>query len=238
MASTSRPLQKSKVPRAAEAAKRFIRARTSSKTFAALADKLVIQLLNLQPNSVTKRVTLIVEACREAIQLTERIAHFAVQGTKEDIALKEERHRILLSLNARLSKYQWNPVVRNGASINSYFQVTFEAGPNPVVVGRGSERPDFNTASGAAFFENRAVQWIVRNISAVHRIRRCHRLQCRKWFFGVTDHQKYCVIKCRKGDASQGESFKKKRCIYMRKYRSEEKQREARAKQLAKGKSK
>lgn len=185
---------------------------------AGLADKTVIRLLNLKPNSVTKRVTLIVEACKEAIQLTERIYHFAVQGTKEDIALREERYRILLDLNARLSKYKWNPVVRNSPSIYSYFQVTFEAGPNPVLAKPRpyGERPDFNTPSGAAFYENKAVQWIVQNVSAVHRIRRCHRSQCRKWFFAITDHQKYCDDPCRKKEAQQGPEFKRKRAEYMR----------------------
>ncbi len=205
------------------------------------ADKTVVQLLNLKPNGVTKRITWIVETLREAIQLTERITHFSVQGTENNIALKEERHRILWSLNARLSKHKWNPVIRNSVSAHSYFQVSFEAGPNPVVVKqerRFGERIDFNTPSGAAFFENRAVQWIVHNISAVHRIRRCHRPQCRKWFFAVTEHQKYCGENCRKRDAQQGPEFKKKRAEYMKKYRREEEEREARAKRLAKGKSK
>jgi len=82
------------------------------------------------------------------------------------------------------------------------------------------------------------VQWIVQNVSAVHRIRRCHRSQCREWFFGVTDHQKYCDGSCRKLDAEQGDAFKEKRRLYMRKYRDDELEREARARRLAKGKSK
>jgi hypothetical protein len=85
---------------------------------------------------------------------------------------------------------------------------------------------------------NDAIQWIVDHIDAVHRIRRCHRLQCRKWFFAVTEHQKYCGDNCRQRDASQGESFKEKRRIYMKKYRSEEAERDALAKRLAKGKRK
>jgi hypothetical protein len=241
MINTSRPLRKSKAPSAAEAAKRSIeRAGTSPKTMSGRADQTVIWLLNLKPNGVTKRIKRIVEECKEAIQLTERISHYSVQGTESDIALREERHRILVSLNACLSKYKWTPVIRNSVTINSYFQITFEAGPNPVLVQPRpyGERIDFNTPSGAAFFENRAVQWIVRNIGAVHRIRRCHHLQCRKWYFAVTDHQKYCGEDCRKRDASQGESFKEKRRVYMKKYRSEEAERDTRAKRLAKGKGK
>ena len=241
MTGTKRPLRKSKAPTAAEAAKRSIeRAGTTPKTMSSLADKVVIQLLNLKSNRVTERITRIVELCSTAIQLTERISRFSIQGTGIDVALKEERYKILVDLNTRLSKYKWNPVVRNSVTINSYFQITFEAGPNPALVKPRpyGERPDFNTPSGAAFFENRAVQWIVQNVGAVHRIRRCHRSQCRKWFFAITDHQKYCGDSCRKRDAAQGESFKEKRRVYMKKYRSEEAARDARAERLAKGKSK
>lgn len=205
-----------------------------------MADKVVVRLLNLKPNPVTRRVTQIVELCRTAIQLPERISHCSIQGTGSDVALKEERYRILVDLNARLSKYKWTPVVRNSVTINSYFQITFEVGPNPALVKPRpyGEWPDFNTPSGAAFYENRAVQWIVQNVSAVHLIRRCHRSQCRKWFFAVTDHQKYCGASCRKRDASQGESFKEKRRVYMKQYRKDEAGRDTRAKRLAKGKSK
>lgn len=205
-----------------------------------LADKFVIQLLNLKPNLVTERLTGIIELCSTAIHLTERISHFSIQGTASDVELREERYSILMELNARLSEYEWNPVVRNSVTVNSYFHIGFEAGPNPVLVKprRFGEHPNFNTPSGAAFFENRAVQWIVQNIGAVHRIRRCHRSECRKWFFAATDHQKYCDDPCRKREASQGESFKEKRRLYMKKYRDDESKREARAKLLAKGKGK
>jgi len=237
MDTTTRPLRKSKAPTAAEAAKRTIeRAGTTPKTMSKLADKIVIALLNLKPNRVTKRVTRIVELCSTAINLTEQISHFSIQGTGSDVALKEERYRILVDLNARLSKYKWTPVVRNSVTINSYFQITFEAGPNPALVKPRpfGERVDFNTPSGAAFFENRAVQWIVQNVGAVHRIRRCHRSQCRKWFFAVTDHQKYCGASCRKRDAAQGDDFKEKRRVYMKTvYRPKEKERDAQEKRIA-----
>jgi len=243
MINTSRPLQKSKAPTAAQVAKRSIAlAGTQTKTIASLADRYLISLLNMKPNGVTKRVTRIMELCRAATQLTEQISHFSIQGTAHNVALKEERHKILLDLNTYLSKYKWTPVVRNSVSVDSYFQITFEAGPNPVVEERPNPvlaRIDFNTPEGAAFFENRAMQWIVRNIGKVHRVRRCHRLQCGKWFFAVTDHQKYCDTPCRKRDAEQGEDFKEKRATYMREtYRPGEKERDARSKRLAKGRGK
>jgi hypothetical protein len=76
----------------------------------------------------------------------------------------------------------------------------------------------------------------VDHVDAVHRIRRCHRLQCRKWFFAKTDHQKYCGDNCRQRDAAQGDSFKEKRRIYMKKYRREEAARDKRSKQFVRGK--
>ena len=239
MASTSRPLQKSKAPTAAQVAKRSIAlAGSQTKIIASLADKCLISLLNMKPNGVTKRLTRIMELCRTATQLTEQISHFSIHGTAHYIALKEEQNRILVDLNAHLSKYKWTPVVRNSVTINSYFQITFEAGPNPVLAKPRpyGERIDFNTPSGAAFFENRAVQWIVRNIGKAHRVRRCHRLQCSKWFFAVTDHQKYCGDPCRKRDAEQGESFKEQRRNYMKLYRTKEAEQNEKAKRLAKGK--
>jgi hypothetical protein len=237
----ARPLQKSKAPTAAQVAKRSLALTGSqTKTIASLADRYLISLLNMKPNDVAKRVTRIMELCRAATQLTEQVSHFSIQGTAHNIALKEERHRILVDLNARLSKYKWTPVFSNSVTINSYFQITFVAGPNPVLVEPKpyGERIDFNTPEGAAFFENRAVQWIVRNIGKVHRVRRCHRLQCGKWFFAVTDHQKYCGDPCRKRDAEQGESFKEQRRNYMRVYRREEAERNEKATRLAKGKKK
>ncbi len=241
MAIKTSTLRKSKAPTAAEAAKRSIeQSGTTPVTMSRLADKYVIQLLNQKPNPVTKRLTGIVELCSAAIHLTERISHFSIQGTESDVALREERYGILMELNASLSQYEWNPVVRNSVTINSYFHIGFEAGPNPVLVKPRpfGERIDINTPSGAAFFENRAVQWIVQNIGAVHRIRRCHRSECRKWFFGLTDHQKYCGVACRKRDAAQGESFKETRRLYMKKYRKDQAERDAQAKRLAKGNSK
>lgn len=241
MSASLRPLRQSKVPRAARAAARSIkRAGLNPEQMQHWAEQNVITLLNLKPNGVTKRITGIVEACAEAIRLTERISHFSVQGTESSRALKDQRHHVLVDLNARLARYKWNPVVRNCPSANSYFHIAFEAGPNPILAEEQpyDKRHDFNTPEGAAFFEHKAAQWIVQNIAAIHRVRCCRRPSCGKWFFGKTDHQKYCGDTCRKRDASHGESFKKKRAAYMKEYRKVQAERDEKAKQLAKGKDK
>ena len=78
-----------------------------------------------------------------------------------------------------------------------------------------------------------AVQWVVQHIDAVQKVRRCRVAKCRKWYYAKTDHQKYCGSACRQKDAAQGDDFKEKRRVYMKKYRSEEAERDARAKRLA-----
>jgi hypothetical protein len=234
MKGTTRKLRIPKEPNAAEVADYYIRRMgTTSKEMERQADREVIALLNSKPDPVTKRVTRLVELCRDAIQLTERITQSPAHRTSEEVALRNERHAVSVELNSRLSKYRWSPVILNSMTVDSYFHIHFVAGPNPVLA-----ENDLNTPSSAAFLEHKAVEWIVGNIGAVHRIRRCHFPRCRKWFFAKTDHQKYCGDNCRQRDASQGESFKEKRRIYMRKYRRDEAASIERSKQFVRGESK
>jgi hypothetical protein len=146
----------------------------------------------------------------------------AVAAAPDKHALLADTIRILEELNARLSKYKCLPVVRYLAAPDRCFDVRYL----------------FLAANDGAVSECQAISWVIDHIDAVHRIRRCRRLECRKWFFAVTDHQKYCGDSCRKRDAAQGESFKEKRRLYMKKYRSNETEKDAKAKRLAKGKSK
>jgi hypothetical protein len=211
-----RQLLPSKVASAADSAKWCIKqSGLSPSRMSAWADQNVIQLLNLESNSVTKRVAEIVEMCRRIGELTERIRLSSASAIK---ALFIERNEILTDLNARLAKFKWHPVVRAYMGADTHFSVSYEV-----------------PTSDDAAFENRAIQWVMDHIDAVHRIRRCRRLQCQKWFFAVTDHQKYCEDNCRKRDAAQGESFKEKRRLYMRRYRKDEKVRESRAQKPDRG---
>jgi len=143
------------------------------------------------------------------IQLTEKIRASSASSKK---ALCDERDQVLANLNARLAKYKWHPVVRAHTSPCTNFDVHYEF-----------------AKSDAADLENQAVQWLMNHIDVVHRIRPCHRQECGKWFFAKTDHQKYCEPRCRKQDAAQGEVFKEKRRLYMKKYRRAEAERTARA---------
>lgn len=225
MTVTSRPLQKLKTLSAAEVAKRtIVQSGLSPSAMSRWAERNVIRLLNGKPSSVTERVTWIVEACQQVIQLHEsmKLSQASNWVAPDPEALLAETNRILTELNARLSKYKCLPVVRYDAAPDGCFDIQYL----------------FFSPNNDAAPECIAVSFVMDYIHAVHRIRRCHRLECRKWFFAVTDHQKYCGDTCRKRDAAHSESFKEKRRIYMMKYRSEEADRNEKAKRMAKGKSK
>jgi hypothetical protein len=221
-----RQLQQSKTLSAAEAAQRTIKqSGLSPRGMSRWAEQNIIRLLNGKPSSVSERVTWIVEACQRVIQLHEsmKLASHTPSLAPDKHALLAEASKILKELNERLSKYKCLPVVRYIALPNRCFDVQYK----------------FVATSNDEESECQAVAWIMDHIAAVHRIRRCNRLECSKWFFAVTDHQKYCGDDCRKREAQQGPEFKRKRAEYMRDtYRPRQKELDAKAKRLAKGKSK
>jgi len=47
--------------------------------------------------------------------------------------------------------------------------------------------------------------------------------ECKKWFYTLTDHQKFCGDPCRKRYASHGAEYKVKRREYMKNYRRKQK---------------
>lgn len=59
---------------------------------------------------------------------------------------------------------------------------------------------------------------------SLHRLRRCQRNECRRWFYAGTEWQKYCSRNCRQREAAQSEVFKEKRKEYMQKRREQEKE--------------
>lgn len=175
----------------------------------------VVRLLNMKTSQVAERLELIVEAFQRAYRISEAIR---LSPTSEDGARRAECAIALKELNALLSGYRWHPYA--DADPDFSFHIRY----------------GFRVTSHEARTENQAVAWITRHIGDVCRIRRCARVECRKWYWAATQHQKYCGDNCRKQDASQGQSFKEKRRIYMKKYRIEQAARDKRAKQLARGK--
>jgi hypothetical protein len=178
----------------------------------------VVRLLNMKGSGVAERLASIVEACHRFEQLSDSIR---LSSASEGNALLAERAKILKDLNARLLGYKWHPEIAPSREQQSYFDITYS----------------FHAATREEATENRAVVYLMRNTAKIHRIRRCRRPDCRKWFFAVTEHQKYCTENCRKRDAQQGPEFKRKRAEYMKKYRRDEVQQDKWAKISAKGKS-
>ena len=227
MKNTSRQLRAVETLNAADAAKRTIQqSGLSTKEMSEWAELNVIRLLNGKPSKASQRVTSFIEACQRVIALHESLRRplypeqFAF--TPQMKAQLEETASVINELNARLSEYKWLPVVRYLASPSRCFDVRFE-----ILASNKGVTPECH-----------AVSFVLENIHAANRIRRCHRLECRKWFFAVTEHQKYCGDDCRKRDAQQGESFKEKRRLYMKRHRREQAELDAIAKRQAKGQSK
>lgn len=219
----SRPLRRApKTLSASEAAKRTIKdAGLSPSAMSRWAERHVIRLLNQKPNRVTERVTWIVEACQRVILLDESMKLAPGLGPDKQ-AFFAEIGEIMQEVYARVSKFRCVPRVRYLAAPDQCIDVQYEFAVTK------------ETAS-----EGKAMAWLIDHIDTVHRIRRCRFQECRKWFFAVTDHQKYCGDTCRKRDASKGESFKKKRAAYMREvWRPREAEKDEKAKRLAKRKTK
>ncbi len=219
MNSTSRKLRKADTPNTENAVRRSVkRAGISPSRMFELPDQsvdLVIEFLKMESTPAAKSFAELVEACRRVSQLMESIKASSAPNGKQSA----EVYNALNDIKNRLSAYQWNPVVFGHMGAGSHFKVYY------AMLAKGSDP--------ASAMEQYAIQWIVDHIDAVHRIRRCYFSKCRKWFFAKTDHQKYCGDNCRQHDAAQGESFKEKRRIYMKKYRNEEAERNERAKRLA-----
>jgi hypothetical protein len=220
MTTTMRQLRKLKPKARRDTAKLHMkREGLSGSPMSRSADCSVIRLLNLPPNSITKRLSEIVDDCDRASQLSEAIKFSSASDVRPQLS---ELEKVMEALNLRLSKYKWHPRVLADMSLGSYFHVQYE----------------FSAVDNRAAFENEAVQWLMQHIEVVHRVRRCRRPECRQWFFAKTEHQKYCGNDCRKREGSQGTSFKEKRRIYMKRYREEQRERDARALQAAVRKSK
>ncbi len=179
----------------------------------------VVRLLNMETNSFTKRLVEIVEACRRAKQLNTALKSSSAAESK---AQRGELRKVMTDLNTRLSNYKWHPTLTAYTGTDFHLHLRY----------------GFSASSHSAEEENRAVQWLMRHIEDIDRVRQCHRPQCCKWIFAKPERKKYCGANCRKRDAENGEDFKEKRRLYMQKYRKEEAERDARAKRLAKGKSK
>jgi len=134
--------------------------------------------------------------------------------------LNHEGEALLHQVNRHLRRYKWSPGIALAA----------DQGLSGYVEHVQIDLFDEN------YLEKQFVMILLYETTneAINRFRQCQ--QCRRWFYAMTDHQKYCDAKCRQHHASTSPQYKEKRRFYMRSYRREEKTREMRAKKLARGK--
>ena len=104
-----------------------------------------------------------------------------------------------------LSAYRWSP--RMGIGKDYVFE----------------RKSDIPKSGNAHFNECVAIDWLLRDaeIGRMYRYKVCP--ECKKWFYTMTDHQRFCGEPCRKRYASHSDEYKTKRREYMRRYRHDQK---------------
>ena len=120
--------------------------------------------------------------------------------------LRRLGQRGIRALNELLSQYRWSPRMNIGAGY------VFE------------RRTHLPKSRGTAHFkECIAIDWLLRDaeLGKMYRYKVCP--ECKKWFYTLTDHQRFCGDPCRKRYASHSDEYKTKRCEYMRRYRQDQK---------------
>jgi len=126
--------------------------------------------------------------------------------TRKLVQLGEKKIR---EVNRVLSHYRWSPRMSIGRGY--YFR-------------RENEIRNTNTANNK---ECQAVDWLLRDAELGHLYRYKVCPECRKWFYTLTDHQRFCSDSCRKRYATHSAEYKGKRREYMKKYRREQKERDS-----------
>src|ERR1700704_2832761 len=129
------------------------------KVVEASTARIVVASLNSKPNEGTERVIGLIESCHRISQMIEAIK---ASGGGSSSGQNAQVSSAVVDLNRRLGKYKWHPHVFGSMSAESHFRIHY-----PIV------SVAFDQELGIEHF---AVQWIVENLDAVHRIRRC-RLQ-------------------------------------------------------------
>jgi len=213
MKSHSRQLRKRKQPSIEERAKQHIRlSGLKPRDMGRWANLNLIDWLNKKQSVRVRRVLGIIALAQEA----HRIAEEARQCPTDEqyFSYKVRAGTVLSKLNAVLSRYECKVrVLFYASSVHRHYLFFSGRGTDPEVI---------------------AVAFLIENLALVHRIRRCS--ECQRWFFAVTEHQKYCGDNCRKRHAARGEEFLERRRTYMRDYRQKQKAADIRAKKLARGK--
>jgi len=176
------------------------------------ANQNVIDWVDRARSGSVRRILEIVDLAQQAHQIAEEARQAPTD--EQYLSCSDRACSVLSELNAVLFRYDCKTkILLFGSSLHR--QYLFSGGARDLS-------------------ETRAVAFLIENLALVNRIRRC--AECRRWFFAVTEHQKYCGDKCRKRHAAHGEEFLEKRRTYMRDYRQNQKAADMRANKLARGK--
>jgi hypothetical protein len=129
--------------------------------------------------------------------------HPKIRGHEILFRLGEKR---LKELNRLLSAYRWSPQIQ----ILPWF--LFQMRPRQTKKTTLSQRREY-----------RIVETLLRDAERgnLYRYKTCP--ECKKWFYTLTDHQRFCGDSCRKRYASHSGEYKLKRREYMKTYRRKQK---------------
>jgi len=173
------------------------------------ANSNLVDWLNRSNSAGTRRVIHIIDLAQQAYQIASEAG--PVVSDEQYFSCKSRAGMVLSSLNAALFHYNCKAEIRfYGASLHRHY----------IPAAKSSDRSEIV-----------AVAFLLEYMPVIHRVRRC--VECRKWFFGATEHQKYCGSNCRKKHDAQGEEFLERRRAYMREWRKGQKNLDLRARELA-----
>jgi hypothetical protein len=168
----------------------------------------LVDWLNQAKPASVRRVLEIIDLAQHAHRIAEEAGTAASDA--QYFSCKCRVGTVLSKLNDALFRYNCKASIRfYGASLHRHYLPVAKRGERPEIV---------------------AVAFLIEHLALVHRVRRC--LECQRWFFGITEHQKYCGDNCRKRHAARGAEFLEQRRLYMRGYRQKQKATDMRAKKL------
>jgi hypothetical protein len=132
-------------------------------------------------------------------------------------ALNLQGGEIMRDVNEALQRYRWSPTIM-------FLGVDLEL----------LERPGFHESSEEDYLEKFSIWVLLMKFrqGLIGRMKQCD--DCRRWFYALTDHQRFCKDSCRKHYASQSSEYRTKRRTYMRNYRNSQKVKDRTALGIAK----
>jgi len=135
--------------------------------------------------------------------------------------MNQEYRDCLTELHSRLQRYHWRFVVWDGG----YQWLRRFMAPRNKGKGRNEQTE--------AYLVDQFVRLVPERLfseapSQLFYFRKCR--DCSRWFYAVTEHQRFCGQACRRHYAAQSPGFKEKRRIYMREqYRPQQKEQQERS---------